>query len=98
SLKNASSHSLCQSQHVDHAHHTGLHRFHRVVLIVDWRSRTREVIDLIDLEKNRLDNVVAKQLKARIIEQRQNILAPSREKVVEANYLVTFIQESLTKM
>src|SRR6185369_17094888 len=97
-LENARPHTLRETKHIDRAHHVRLHSLHRVVLVVHRRSRTREVIDLIDFEEYRLGDVVTQQLEALIVEQVKNVFAPAGEEVVEAEHLVAFADESLTKM
>lgn len=63
-----------------------------------WRCRASEVVDLIDLEFEWLGDVVADELKIRVIEQVHDIAFAAREEVVEADDFVTFVEKSLAKM
>ena len=48
--------------------HAGLRRLHRIVLIVNGRGRTGEIVDLIDLQIDRERDVVADQLEVFVVE------------------------------
>ena len=70
----------------------GLDRLNWIVLIMNRRSRTREVIDLIDFEQNRLDHIVAHQLKPMIVEQMRNVLPSSGKEIVETEHIMSVRQ------
>ena len=63
------SNALGQPQHVDRPHHRSLDRLDRVVLVVARGSGTREVVDLVHLEEQRLDHIVADQLEIAVVQQ-----------------------------
>jgi hypothetical protein len=65
---------------------------------VDRRSRTRKVIDLIDLEKDRLGDIVPDQLKMMVVEQIRDILLAASEEIIETNNVVALREQSFTKM
>jgi hypothetical protein len=96
-LEYARADALGEAEHVDHAHHVGLDRLDGVVLIVDGRGRAGEVVDLIDLQQDRLDHVVANQLEGVVVEQVLDVRAPPREEVVEAEHLVAARQQPLAR-
>src|SRR5439155_3031782 len=83
SLQNARMYPLGQTKHIDGAHHVGLDRLYRIVLIVNRRCRTREVINLIDFKENWLDHIVTRQIKPMIVEQMCNVLPPSCKEIYE---------------
>jgi hypothetical protein len=60
---------LREPQHVNGTHHRCFDRLHGVMLVVNWRGRTGEMINLVYLQENRLDDVMAKKLKAGIRQQ-----------------------------
>ena len=62
------------------------------------RSRTRQIIDLLYFEQHRLYHIMAQQFKAAVVEQRENIFAAAREKIVEANNIVPLRNQSLAQM
>ena len=49
--------------------HAGLGRLHGIVLIVDGRGRTSQIVDLVDLDIERESHIVTHQLEARIADQ-----------------------------
>jgi len=65
---------------------------------VDRRSRTRKVIDLIDLEKDRLGDIVPYQLEPMIVQQIRDILLAASEEIIETNNVVALREQSFTKM
>jgi len=70
----------------------------RVVLIVDRRCRTGQVVDLIDLHIKREGNVMAKELKIRIPYQVGDISLGSREEIVDTEDIVSVLEETLAEM
>ena len=64
-LKDARARSLRESEHIDHAHGGTLDRLDRIVLIVDGRRRARHVVDLVDLDEERIHDVVTDRFEAR---------------------------------
>jgi len=65
---------------------------------VDRRSRTRKVIDLIDLEKDRLGDIVPYQLEPMIVQQIRDILFTARKEIIKANDIVAVGQKPLAKV
>ena len=82
-----------QAEHIDGPVHIGLHRLHGVMLIVDRRRRTSEVVDLVDLHIKREGNVVTEHLKARIVKKMQHIVARTGVVVVHAEDVIAFSQK-----
>ena len=97
-LKNSRPDTLGQPQHVNGSNDAGLNRLDRVVLIMNRRRGTGQVIDLIDFEQDGFNHIVTQKLKLRIAHQVRNILSPSREKVVETDYFVLFGQQPFAEM
>jgi hypothetical protein len=58
--------ALRDPEHIDRSRNVGLDGFDRIVLIVHGRRRTREVVELIALKKDRLSDIVPNELKVRI--------------------------------
>ena len=63
SLQNPRSDALCHSEHIDRSHHARFDGFDRIVLIMNGRSRTGEIINLVDFEQNRFGYVVTNQVR-----------------------------------
>src|SRR5215471_16680710 len=75
-----------------------LGRLDGIVLIVNWRCRAGQVVDLIDLQIQREGDVVADGFEVRIREQMRNIGARAGEIIVDADDVRAFAQEALAKM
>ena len=97
-LENFRLHALGETQHVDGAVHAGLGRLHRVVLVVDGRGRTGEIVDLVDLEIDREGHVVADQFEVLVVEQMLDIGARAGEKIVEADDVGALVQQAFAQM
>ena len=91
-------HPLGEAEHVDRAHDRGLGRLDRVVLVVARRRGAGEVVDLIDLEHDRLGHVVADQLEVAPAEQVGDVRLLAREEVVEADDVVPLLDETIAKV
>jgi hypothetical protein len=68
------------------------------VLIVRWRCRASEIIDLIHLEAKWLGHIVPHKLEVGTTEQVGYVLFPSCEEIIEANNFVAFIEQALAKV
>ena len=86
-LKNLCLHPFLPSQtkHVDLAMHAGLRRLDGVVLIVNWRCGTGEIIDLINFQIDRERDVMSNKLEAFVVEEMLDIDARSSKEIVQAN-------------
>ncbi len=62
--ENAGLHPFGQPQHVEGPQDIGLDGLHRVVLVVHRRGRAGQVIDLVHLQHDGVDHVVADQFQA----------------------------------
>jgi hypothetical protein len=67
-------------------------------LIVGRRCGASEVIDAVDLELERVDHVVADQLKAGIADQVLDVGFATGEEVVEAYDFVALFDEAITEV
>jgi hypothetical protein len=97
-LEHAGAHLPAKRQHVDRAQHRGLHGLDRVELVVDRGGWTREVVDLIDLEQDRLDYIMPNDLEVAAIHQVADVLPAPGEEVVEAQHLMPVGEQSLAKV
>ncbi|RDX76085.1 hypothetical protein CR513_43964, partial [Mucuna pruriens] len=55
---------------------------------MDRGSRASEMVDLIDLEQERLDDVVSDELESRVPKMMHHVLLPSREEIVHHDHAV----------
>ena len=97
-LKNSRANPFGQAEHVDGSDYVGFDSLYRVVLVMDGRSRASQIIDLVNLEKDRLNYIMAQQFKAMVIEQMSDVFAPSGKEIVQADYLVLICQQLLAQM
>lgn len=84
---------LGEPEHVHRPEEARLDRLDRVVLVVHGARRARQVVDLVDLEQDLLDDVVADQLEVRLVHQVRDVLLRAREEVVEADNVVAALDE-----
>ena len=97
-LQDARMHPLGEAQHVDGAMHAGLGGLHRIVLIVDGRSRAGEIVDAAHLQIEREADVVADGLEARVVEDGHEVAARAGEIIVDADDVVSVGEEPRAKM
>ena len=65
---------------------------------MSWCRGTSHIVDLVHFKKNRKRHVVPNQFKVRTIEQVDDVGLLARKKVVEADHVVAFIQQSFAKV
>ena len=97
-LEDAAAQPLGEPQHVDRAVDRGLGRLHRVVLVVDRRRRTGEVVDLVDLDEQRERHVVPDELEARVVVQVIDVALGAGEEVVDAEHLVALLEQAVAEV
>lgn len=56
------------------------------------------MVDLIDLEQDRLDHIMPDQLKSWITEMMHQIIFPSREEIINDNYAVSSREQLIHQM
>lgn len=78
-----------------HIHFCGLDW---IVLIMDGRSRTCQIIDFIHLNVQRVCDVMAKELEIRVIHEVQDITLGARVEIVDAEDVITILQQPFTKV
>jgi hypothetical protein len=65
---------------------------------VNRRCGAGHVEDAVDLQQNRIDDIVADDFEPVIVEQMGHMLAPTCKEVIEADDLVTIVEEALAEM
>jgi hypothetical protein len=78
--------------------HASLRRLHRIVLVVNGRSRAGEIVDLVDLQIDRECHVVADKLEALVINQMLYVASGAGEEVVEADDLRALSQQAFAEV
>ena len=94
-LKDAGAAPLGEVEHVDRAVNGGLHGLHRIVLVMNRAGRTGQIENPVDLEPQRLGDVVPNELEIRLAEQAGDIGLAAREKIVEADHVVTLRHQTV---
>ena len=97
-LKYPGAASLGQAKNVDHADGGGLDGFDGVVLVRLGGGGAGQIVDLVGLDIDRVDNVVADQFEPRVTEKVADIVLVSSEEVVEADDFVTAFDEAIAEM
>ena len=80
--------ALGKPEHIDRSMTTCLRGLNRIVLIVHGAGRAREVVNLVDLNKQRKRDVVPHQLKVRVPEQMGHVLLGAREEIVNTKHVM----------
>ncbi len=72
--------------------------FDGVVLIMARRGGAGQVVDFVNLQQDRLGNIVADELEIRPAQQMRDVDLLAGEEVVEADHVVPFIDQPLAQM
>ena len=78
--------------------HAGLGRLHRVVLIVDWRSRARQIVNLIHFQIERERYIVAHEFEALVPDQVFDIAPAPGEQIVEADDFFAACEQAIAPL
>ena len=97
-LQDAGLNTFCKAEHIDRAHDVGLDGLDRIVLVMDRRRGASEIIDLIDLEQDRLGHIVTDELEIVVVQQMRDVLFAAGKEIVETDDLVAFIKKPFAKM
>src|SRR5262249_17832719 len=89
---------LGKPQHVDRSVHAGLRCLHGIELVVHWRGRTGQIVDLVDLYIERPGDVMPNQLEHRMTKHRQYVRTARGEEVVYAKNFVAAGEKPLAEM
>src|SRR5262249_49567376 len=97
-LKNAAMQALCKPEHVYGAVHRCLCCLHRIMLIVDRRSRASEIVDFVRLHVERKRDVMTEKLEARMGMEMLHVAFRAGEQVVDAEHLVPLLQQAIDQV
>jgi hypothetical protein len=89
---------LRETQHIDGTVNRRLRRLYGIELIVDGRSGTGQIVNLVGFHVQRETHVMTDHFEVRISEKMSNIPPSSRIEVIHTDDFVTSFQELLTKM
>ena len=98
SLQDTSLHSFGQTQAIDGSHDRSFRRLDGIVLVMNGRSRASEVEDSVDLRLERIHYVVPKEFKSPLFQQVFHIASTPREEVVQAEYVMALVEQTLAKV
>jgi hypothetical protein len=98
SLQNAASKPFGEAEHVDCAMNRRLGRLNRIVLVVNWRSRTGEIVNLIALDVERKCHIVTHEFETRVRMKVLQIPLCASEQIVDTEHLVTLLQQPINEM
>jgi hypothetical protein len=68
------------------------------VLIVDWRSGAREIVDFIHLDEEGEGHVVAHELEPGVTMEMLDVALGAREQIVDAKHFVTLLEQAIDEM
>ena len=83
-MQNFRLHPLGEPKHVDGPVNAGLRRLNRIVLVVHWRSGTRQIVDFAHFDIQGEAHVVPDQVKAGMLEEVMDIAASARKEIIHA--------------
>lgn len=78
--------------------HAGLGGLHRVVLVMDRRGGTGQVVDFVYFHKKRKGHVMTHELEAWLTMQVVNVAFGASEQVVHAQDFMSLLQQAITQM
>lgn len=89
---------LGHAEHVDGPGDRGLHGLDGIVLIVPWSSRTGEIVDLINLEPERMNDVVPEQFKVSAAKQVGNVCLLAGKEVVSTDDIMSLLDQPFAEV
>ena len=89
-LQNLGAAALRESEHVDCAVNAGLRGLDWIVLIVNRRCRTRQIVDLVNLDVEWECDVMPEKLEILVLRKVKDVSSATRVKVIDADHVVTF--------
>ena len=78
--------------------HRSFCRLNRIMLIVNGRCRTREIVNLIYLDIKRESHVMPHEFEVRVVQQAQNILFTAGIQVVNTENIVPLVDQAPAEM
>ena len=97
-LEDTGFHPLCQSQAVDGPDHGGLHRLDGVVLVVGGGSWAGEVVDAVNLELERVDDVMAHEFEAGIADEMLDVRLTTSEEIIKTDNFMSLLDKTVAEM
>jgi len=76
--------------------HRRFRRLNGVMLVVDGTRRTRQVVNLIDLDEEWEGHIVPQKFKSRVAEKVLYILLHASEKIIHTDNLIATSKQSIT--
>ena len=98
SLQDRNLDALGQAEHVDGAHDRNLGGLHRIMLIMNGRGRTGQIVNGIDLHEKRKADIVTHELETRMVVQMGNIGFGTGEQIVHAQHFVARFDQPVDQM
>jgi hypothetical protein len=97
-LQDFRAHTLRQVKHIDRPDDTRFGGLHRVVLVMNGRRGTGEIVNLVNLNLKGDRHIVTQSFKMGLADEMRDILFAAREIVVHAQHIIAFTEKALTKM
>ena len=87
-----------KSQHVDGAMDIDFGRLDRIVLVMDRRGGTGEIVNFIHLDVEGKGDVVAEEFKIRVPHQMNDVFLCSRVEIIHAKDIIALFYETFAEM
>ena len=85
-------------QKISDSHHRCFGSLNRVMLIMNGRCRTSQIINFIYFSRIRISDIMPHHLKMMIIHQVNDIIFRTRKKIIQAYHVMTFVYKPCTEM
>jgi hypothetical protein len=78
--------------------HVDFRGLDRIVLIVDRRGRARQVVNLVDLDKQRIGYIVSLEFEIRVAQKSYDVPLAARVEIVDAEYVMLILEKPFAEM
>ena len=98
SLQDARAFDFGELEHVDRSVNIRLDRLDGIVLVMNGRSRTCKIVNEIDIEIDRVADIVFDELERGMVEKQGNIFFVPGEEIIEAENRMPLLQQFFAQM
>lgn len=97
-LENFRPNTFSKAKHVDSTVNRRLGRLYGIKLVMDGRCRAGQIVNLVAFYIKRESHIVAQEFKMGVIQKMGDIVFASGEKIIDAQYIMTFTDQSVAKV
>jgi hypothetical protein len=97
-LKDFSFEPFCEAEQIDRSVNARFRRLNRIGLIMDWRSGTGEIVNLVNFDIQRKTYIMANKFEEGMIQYREKIFFTASEKIIYANHFCAIGQKPFAEV